>query len=69
MTRFLLFLTMPMLLLTACEPVRTEGRAAAILDASEPEARAHASALAAGDITASRQTGVRLLAVLGLWYD
>lgn len=69
MTRFLPPLLILLTLLPACAPVQTEGRAAAILDASEPEARAHAGHLAEGDLTAARQSGVRLLAVLGLWYD
>jgi len=47
----------------------SEGRAAAILDASEPEARAHAGALAGEDVSAMRRSGARLLSVLGVWYD
>ena len=47
----------------------TEGRAAAILDAALPEARAHAAALAGDDIIQARKSGVRLLAVLKKWAE
>ena len=69
MTRLPLFPLSLMLFLNACAPAPVEGRAAAILDASEPEVRAHAAALVDGNITTARQTGARLFAVLGLWYD
>lgn len=46
-----------------------EGRAAAILDASEAPAREHAGALASGDVRASQRTGAALLSILGVWYD
>lgn len=55
-------------LLTACADVQTEGRASAILDASEAPAREHAGHLADGDIEAAQISGARLLAVLGVWY-
>lgn len=53
--------------LTGCETYRSEGRAAAILDAAIVEAPAHRDALVAGDIEASRETGLRLLTVLSCW--
>jgi hypothetical protein len=45
----------------------SEGRAAALLDAAKPEARAHAVSLTGEDMTEARRTGVRLLAILGQW--
>ena len=64
-----LFLTISLLSLTGClGSQQTDGRATAILDASEAPAREHAAALAGGDIAASQRTGARLLAVLGVWY-
>lgn len=67
--RKILFLTIPLLSLIGCASLQTEGRAAAILDASEAPAREHAATLADGDIRASQRTGAALLAVLGVWYD
>lgn len=47
---------------------QTEGRAAALLDASEAPARAHAVALAGDNMTEARQTGAVVLAILAEWY-
>ena len=46
---------------------RSEGRAAALMDAARPEAEAHAKALAGDDIRAARRSGVRLLAIHRQW--
>lgn len=55
-------------LFSGCSTSQSEGRAAAILDASEAPAREHAAALAGGDIRAAQRTGAGLLAILGVWY-
>ncbi len=47
---------------------QTEGRASALLDATERPARAHAIALAGDDMTKARQTGAVVLAILAEWY-
>jgi len=66
----MMFLMTMALLLTGClNSAQTEGRAAAILDASEAPAREHAATLASGDVRASQRTGAALLSVLGVWFD
>jgi hypothetical protein len=62
------FLIATMLGAAGCLGSQTEGRATAILDASERPARAHAEALAGDDAPLMRETGVNLLATLGVWY-
>jgi ABC-type uncharacterized transport system auxiliary subunit len=59
-------LTMTAAALSGCANT-SEGRAAALLDAAKPEARAHAISLTGDDMTEARRTGVRLLAILGQW--
>lgn len=63
---FLLALT---LAVTGCGDTRSEGRASAILDASRPLAKAHASALADGTREEAEDTGARLLSVLACWWS
>lgn len=54
---------------TGCaESPRNEGRAAAILDAVERPAKAHARALAGDDPAEMRRTGAALLAPLRCWW-
>lgn len=60
-------LMMMMVALTGCTTNGSEGRAAALLDAAKPEARAHAVSLTDEDMAEARRTGVRLLAILGQW--
>lgn len=54
--------------LSGCGGSPSEGRAAAILDASKPRAEAHAAALAGDDVAKMRETGVTLLAGLRCWW-
>ena len=49
---------------------RPEGKAAAILDAAEAPAKAHAAALADGTIEEARSTGLLLITILSCgWRD
>ena len=58
-----------MVILSGCVTSGNDGRAAALLDAAMPEARAHAVSLTGNDMAEARRTGVRLLAVLGQWAE
>lgn len=53
--------------LTGCDVTRSEGRAAALMDAAKVEAKAHAVSLTGDDMQEARRTGVRLLAIIGQW--
>lgn len=55
--------------LTGCADLRTEARASALLDVSEPFAKDHAEALAGSSMGEARRSGARLLAILGEWYQ
>ena len=54
--------------LSGCETFRSEGRAASILDASKPAARAHRDALLTDDLSEIRRTGGLLLSGLTCWW-
>ena len=56
-----------MMLLSACERLPSEGRAAAILDAAVPVSRVHADALVGDDINRMRRTGLELVTIVNCW--
>ena len=57
----------PMLFLSACMDMPSEGMAAAILDSAVPESIAHARALTQNDLDEIRRTGLELIATVNCW--
>jgi len=57
----------PILFLSNCANMPSEGMAAAILDSAVPSSIAHARALTQNDLDEIRRTGLELIATVNCW--